>query len=586
MKRLPRTFEDLRGLRARGLVRESTRKQGENSGPAVQRRSAIDFASKWGLDLPHVPDSDPAVQGFDGGTYSDFVSGSRAARRPQFLRMVADAEAGAFDVLLVYDTSRFARDRREAAIYEQKLHNAGVVVVYIVTNDLSSADQQVAQAVHSALSQEFLTVHGTKVQQAYRHKRFDAGKWSGTVPIGFRMRYDTKYNPAKGMDDAVESGILVPDTEPQPLIGFDTTYTRADLVRLIGETYTTGRFGFRPLAAHLNLLGYRNSQGEPFSGNAIRVIVSNPVYTGRIGWHKRPDKERKAHDFHETEWKTGPHEPLWSEALWESILAVRQRAFRGSNGGKVHNIYPLRRLAVCDRCGVNLYGEAHQAAKGQRPALYMACTTQRERHGCDQRAVRSARLEDQVGEWLTTLVIPTDWRGDIERLQRREAQVQRPAVDTARIERQLANLRELFLQADITREEYVGRKRALMASLNGGAAQPTYSEAVLVRAARLLADLGELWSKATPTERTEIAASLFAEVRVRDERIVRARLARPDYLPLIASATARSLVGVARPEGFEPPTGTPPCARRGLPTAARRDRCGASQGPPTPCVRG
>src|SRR5450759_616442 len=78
-----------------------------------------------------------------------------------------------------------------------------------------------------------------------------------------------------------------------------------------------------------------------------------------------------------------------------------------------------------------------------------------ERHDCDQRAVRSAHLEDQVGAWRATLVIPADWRADIERLQRQEAQVQRPAVDTARIERQLANLRDLFAEADITREEYV-----------------------------------------------------------------------------------------------------------------------------------
>ena len=555
MKRaLPRTFEELGGLRARGIVRVSTKKQGENSGPMVQRRAAVEFAAQWGLDLPAVPDADPGREGFDGAFYTDFVSGSKASRRPEFQRMISDAELGEFKVLLVYEPSRFARERREAAIYEQRLHEAGVVVAYIETHDLSSADQQVGQAVHAALSHEFLTLHGGKIQKAYRERRYELGKWSGTVPIGYRMSYETVYNRAKGGSELVETGMLVPDTEPQPRIGFGETYTRADLVRLIGETYASGRLGFRPLAAHMNLLGYRNTLGEPFSGNAIRVIVSNPVYVGRLGWHKRPDKERKAHNFHDAEWKRGEHVPIWGESLWEGILAARRRAFRGSNGGKLHNVYPFRRLAVCDRCGANLYGESHRRAAGHEPVLYMACTTQRERHDCDQRAVRSTQLEDQVGEWLATLVIPADWRTDIERLQRREAQIQRPAVDTARIERKLANLRELFAEADITRDEYVGRKRALVASLNGGVSQPTYSEAVLVRAARLLAALGELWSKATSAERAEIAASLFAEVRVRDDEIVRARLAHPDYLPLIASARARSLVGVARPEGFEPPT--------------------------------
>jgi len=170
---------------------------------------------------------------------------------------------------------------------------------------------------------------------------------------------------------------------------------------------------------------------------------------------------------------------------------------------------------------------------------------------CEQRAVRSASLEDQVGRWLSTLVIPEDWRADIERLQRRQGRFEQPAVDTARIERQLANLRDLFADADITREEYVGRKRAPLASMQGGLPQPTYSEAVLVRAARLLAELGTLWARATPEERAELAATLFAEVRVRDDRVVGARLARDEYIPLVASAVARGQVGVARPEGSE-----------------------------------
>jgi hypothetical protein len=45
---------------------------------------------------------------------------------------------------------------------------------------------------------------------------------------------------------------------------------------------------------------------------------------------------------------------------------------------------------------------------------------------------------------------------------------------------------------------------------------------------------------------------MFASMRVRDGEIVYAKLAREEYLPLLAAATAR--VGVARPEGFEPPT--------------------------------
>ena len=128
---------------------------------------------------------------------------------------------------------------------------------------------------------------------------------------------------------------------------------------------------------------------------------------------------------------------------------------------------------------------------------------------------------------------------------------ERPAIDTSKIQHQLDNLQELFIVGDIGREEYVGRSRALKASLLSGVPQPTYSEAVLVQAARLLADLGRLWTYASPAERAEIMQNLFAEVRVRDHDIVYARLASEEYLPLIASAEARKPVGMARPEGSE-----------------------------------
>ena len=79
--------------------------------------------------------------------------------------------------------------------------------------------------------------------------------------------------------------------------------------------------------------------------------------------------------------------------------------------------------------------------------------------------------------------------------------------------------------------------------------QPTYSEAVLVKAARLLSDLGELWAKATDAERTEIAQNLFSSIRVRDGYIVSAKFARDEYLRLVASAQTR--VWMARPGGSE-----------------------------------
>ncbi len=99
----------------------------------------------------------------------------------------------------------------------------------------------------------------------------------------------------------------------------------------------------------------------------------------------------------------------------------------------------------------------------------------------------------------------------------------------------------------------IARRRALEATLAGGLPQPTYSEAVLAEGARLLKRLGELWRKALPDERAELAQTLLSEVRVRDQRIVATHVARDEYVPLIAAGTVHS-VGMAPPDGLEPPT--------------------------------
>jgi len=53
--------------------------------------------------------------------------------------------------------------------------------------------------------------------------------------------------------------------------------------------------------------------------------------------------------------------------------------------------------------------------------------------------------------------------------------------------------------------------------------------------------------------RSNDAGALVPSRLVRDERIVAAKLAREEYLPLIASAVARAQVGVGAPGGIRTP---------------------------------
>ncbi len=174
-----------------------------------------------GLTFDVGPDGEPF-------TYTDLVSGSDAAKRPQFLRMVADAKAGQFDVLLVRETSRFARNWRQAGGYEDQLHEAGVVIAYIFEGRLSTDRAgQLQLVVNHAINEEYREKLADNVQRGYRVERFEAGKFSGTPPIGYVMEYeDVTVEGAKGFERR-DTGRLLPDTRPRPRIGHGTTYTNA-----------------------------------------------------------------------------------------------------------------------------------------------------------------------------------------------------------------------------------------------------------------------------------------------------------------------------------------------------------------------
>ena len=87
------TFEDLRGLRAEGYIRDSTLDQKDGFGPSIQRGNEERFAEAYGLVLGRR-------------WYTEFTSGRSVEKRLEFHRFLEDAGMDLFDVLLVDHTSR------------------------------------------------------------------------------------------------------------------------------------------------------------------------------------------------------------------------------------------------------------------------------------------------------------------------------------------------------------------------------------------------------------------------------------------------------------------------------------------------
>ncbi len=181
--RLARDASELRGLRAARWIRESTPGQLDRWGPPSQRRMQDTAITALGL-----ADTGLAwTVGRSGWSGPDSMDDPPATRTPEFRAMLAAAEAGAFDVLLVGYTARYMRDLALALSYRRWFHRQGVVVYICDDRILSSNPADWERFVDKCKAAEINSREQSRnVRAGYAAKRDTHGDPGGHPPFGFR----------------------------------------------------------------------------------------------------------------------------------------------------------------------------------------------------------------------------------------------------------------------------------------------------------------------------------------------------------------------------------------------------------------
>ena len=303
--------------RAVAYVRESTEEQGHGFSPDAQREAIRKFAEENGLSLV--------------GEYCDFHSGWRkAGGRPDFQRLMADAADRRFDVVLVYHTSRFARNQVEARRYKQMLRERlGIKVISVsqpLGEDPSDPSTFLAESIHEMFDEYYSVSLSFWTRTGLREKARQ-GHLVGSLPWGY-------------LRDS-ETGLVVADPE------------RAPLVYELFERYASGQESDRSLAAWLNAKGVRTAKGRPFSKDTVREMLLNAAYSGYVCGLRSKDRSIR-----------GLHEPLVSDELFDRVQEVRTWRARVLKPGPPSEEYLLRKLLHCERCGARMHGTRGSRGKG------------------------------------------------------------------------------------------------------------------------------------------------------------------------------------------------------------------------------
>ncbi len=174
-------FDDLKGLRARGYVRDSTVDQADGFSPDVQRSRETAFARDHELEWQDV-------------FYEEYVSGRSVLKRSQFKPAIADAEQGLYDVLLVFHTSRFARSMPDAREYKRRLAEVGVLVVFVQQGMVSGHKQsRLAERFNELIDEEYSETIAMWTSEGWRGK-FETGDMLST-PFAYRRNQNARLLP-------------------------------------------------------------------------------------------------------------------------------------------------------------------------------------------------------------------------------------------------------------------------------------------------------------------------------------------------------------------------------------------------------
>ena len=82
------------------------------------------------------------------------ISGTKIKNRKEFLRMMSDAEKGMFDMVVVKDISRFARNTVDLLQNVRKLKALGIETQFLTANMTSMGNSEFVLTIFGALAQE------------------------------------------------------------------------------------------------------------------------------------------------------------------------------------------------------------------------------------------------------------------------------------------------------------------------------------------------------------------------------------------------------------------------------------------------
>lgn len=486
-------------------IRMSSSKQ--EASPEQQREALAVLARQHNCSIEH--------EYLDSG-----ISGIETTKRPDFLRMIEDAESGKFKFILLWDQDRLSRlDSLDNAEFVNRIRKAGVSLITVGQGlvNLNTFEGRVAYGVQQELKNQYLD---GLARNSLRGKIAAArdGRLCFTENYGLvRVIIDAEGNERQRV--AFGERFSKPrDWRARKDVADDES---AELVRWMFKRLDETDCSVSSLCQTLNERGIEAPRGGEWYPVSLFRILENPVYAGDFVFGRRCKGK-----FHRTcngteEHQTAgtfedepivlrdAHPALIDRDLFDRVQAKLENR-KKKNRRPRNSPFVLSGIVLCGHCGGPMYGwELKQSdAQGKRYRYYRC---RGKRNTCRNYVIRADALENYIAAVLTTIARQLVDRGLAEAIaEEAKRSGQKPGAELEtlnrkleRLNRQLNDGNERLLDGDFDADQFAelkaiqakrrqerDRLQQLIATMDGQHDVGSV-EAVAARAMELLADLPE-----------------------------------------------------------------------------------------------
>ncbi|MCW3477768.1 recombinase family protein [Rhodovastum sp. RN2-1] len=415
--------------------------------------------------------------------YEDAAISGASRFRPGFQRVLADAEAGRFDILVSEAIDRLGRKLSDVADLYDRLTFARVQIHTTSQGPIT----QMHIGIMGTMAQMMLSETGEKVRRG-QLGRARAGRIPGGLAYGYEV-----VAPAL---DAKEGGErrIKPD--------------EAAVIRRIFGEYAGGKSP-RRIARDLNAEAVPGPDGRPWIDTTIRGqvdrgtgLLNNTLYIGRLSWNrcsyiKDPRTGRKVARVNpRAQWEEVevPELRIIDQELWDRVKVrqsdVRIEMGRDTDGNALNRTHRreflLSGILVCGCCG----GGYTVVAKDR-----YGCATRRGKGTCtNSRTIDRQRIEARVLAALKNRLLTPDLVDEFVRaLDAELADLQKNSLGTqARVQKQLA---------DVER-----RLQGVLRAVENGAWNDSLRDRLTELETRKVDLTAQLSAAANPTPRTRLTS--------------------------------------------------------------------------------